>query len=59
MVRILIFGGSLASAVNPIAPTTMIVSGGCNVPITTIIKRTIIPALACLLTEMIVCIRIP
>ena len=59
MVRILIFGGSLASAVNPIAPTTMIVSGGCNVPITTIIKRTIIPALACLLTEMIVCILIP
>lgn len=59
MVRILIFGGSLASAVNPIAPTTMIVSGGCNVPITTIIKRTIIPALACLLTEIIVCILIP
>jgi len=37
----------------------MIVSGGCNVPITTIIKRTIITALACLLTEMIVCILIP
>lgn len=59
MCRILIFGASLGSVMNPVSPTMMILSGGCDVPITNIIKRSIIPGLACVVTEIIVCILIP
>ncbi len=59
MSRMLIFGASLGSTINPIAPSTMIISGGCDVPVTTIIKRSLIPGIVCLATEMIICVLIP
>lgn len=59
MTRMLIFGGALGSAVNPIAPTTMIISGSCDVPVTTIIRRSVVPALACHVIQLAVCILIP
>lgn len=59
MCRMLIFGASLGSVINPISPTMVIVTGGCDVPVTNVIKRSLIPRLACLLTEIIICILIP
>ncbi len=59
MVRMLVFSGGLGSGINPVAPTTMIVSGGCDVPITTIIKRSLLPMIASLVTVIVVCLLIP
>lgn len=59
MIRMLIFSGGLGSAINPIAPTTVILSGTCDVPIPTIIKRTIIPAILSMIAIIVTCILIP
>ena len=57
MVRITIFGG-VGGALTPIAPTTLVVSEACDVPITRLMKRTLVPAVCCLITEIIVCVLI-
>ena len=59
MIRMLIFGGSLGSAINPVSPSIMIVSGSSGVPITTIVRRALIPAIACHIIQLVVCILIP
>jgi DcuC family C4-dicarboxylate transporter len=59
MTRMLIFSGGLGSALNFVQPSAMILVGATQVPITTVVKRTLVPTIVTMIVMIVVCILVP